>query len=71
MNAGVEDQEKLRVIMKYRLFGRDGVTNKEFKKLKDYLHKEEGPNEEREYVVRRKQDYDYNLSVMQAYDAAR
>ena len=52
--------------MKYRLYGREGVTNKEFQKLKDYplKEKDEGPEEEKEYIVRRKHNYDYNLSIM-------
>lgn len=37
-----EDQNKLRLIMKYRLYGRDGVTNKEFDRLKDLIDPESG-----------------------------
>lgn len=66
----MEEQERVRIIMKYRLFGWDGVTDKEFKKLIDYVQKQ-GPEEEREYIVRRKHDYDYQLSIMEAQDAAR
>lgn len=53
---------KLRTIMKYRLFGRDGVNDKEFQKLKDYID----PNSvgKPQFVIRRKEDYEYQLSII-------
>ena len=48
--------------MKYRLFGRDGVSEKEFQKLKEYY--EPSSKEKPAFVVKRREDYDYQLSVM-------
>lgn len=43
--------------MKYRLYGRDGISDKEFQKLKEYIDPASG--DKKEYVVKRKHDYDY------------
>lgn len=60
--AEQEEFMKLRTIMKYRLFGRDGVNDKEFQKLKDYID----PNSvgKPQFVIRRKEDYEYQLSII-------
>ena len=55
--AEQEEFQKLRTIMKYRLFGREGVNEKEFQKLKDYFDPASG--EKPEYVIRRKEGYEY------------
>lgn len=57
VNKQTEELNKLRIIMKYRLYGRDGVDEKEFQKLKDYIDPASG--EKKEFVIRRRHDYDY------------
>lgn len=64
--------------MKYRLFGRDGVTDKEFGKLKDYVdpscQQQPGPDgveDQKQYVVKRRADYDYQLSIKKAREAVK
>ena len=66
MEVEEEEMLKLRLIMKYRLYGRDGITDKEFDKLKHYVERRENGKEE--YVVRRKPDYDDQLWIMNKRD---
>lgn len=55
--------------MKYRLYGRDGLNDKEFSQLIEYIDPASG--DKKEYVVKRRHDYDYQLSILQARDAQR
>ena len=55
--------------MKYRLYGRDGINDKEFNKLKDFVDPASG--DKQELVVKRRPDYDYKLSLMEQRDAKR